>query len=370
MKSRNAQSMAEEMTLFSLSDVRCLSNMLMPSFSQSQRHHRSRSHLPFMFTLALLSAIALTACCLPALAAPTSRLPPEAGRDQELFDGHRALRELHRLVRRGNRYYGALRREEIIQLFESRLRAYGAETVRQRFEAEERQSGIRYTLTNIIGRITPPRPQRIVLGTHWDTRLWAEEEPDPTRRAEPIPGANDGTSGIVVLFELARVLKRAPLRHIGVDIALFDGEEFGRPRSRDYCVGSKHMAAELSSLYARPPRAVIVIDMVGDKDLSFPAERSSLTHAPRLEALVRRAGRAVGARAFDTTARGPWITDDQTPFQRLGIPSILLIDYEYPFWHTQQDTPDRCSAESLAQTGQALLATLRMLDRSASRARP
>ncbi|MEE2643463.1 MAG: M28 family peptidase [Myxococcota bacterium] len=312
------------------------------------------------FSLQLFSSQAVAQPISGSAAAELSLLDQ---RDRKAFDGSRALRHLQRLVRKGNRYYGAPEREAVIALLTEGLQKCGAAEVKaQRFFVTERMSGQRYQLANLIARVNPEREERILLGTHWDTRLWAEEEQNPSQRTTPIPGANDGTSGVVVLFELLRALRSNPLRKIGVDVALFDGEEFGRPGSHDYCMGSKYMAKNLSVLYQRPPSAVIVIDMVGDKDLSFPAERSSLMRAPSLEALVRRAGLSVGSRAFQTRKRGPWITDDHSPFQALGIPAILLIDYDYPFWHTQRDTPSQCSSESLAQTGRALLAALRRID--------
>jgi Zn-dependent M28 family amino/carboxypeptidase len=163
------------------------------------------------------------------------------------------------------------------------------------------------------------------------------------------------------------------LANIGVDIVFFDGEEFGRPGSQDYCAGSKYFAAHLSSSYPEsPPVAVIILDMVGDADLSFPPERSSAVKARALTSLIWSEGVRLGLPAFINglgRELGPkpppisrWIVDDHSPFQALNIPATLIIDLDYPYWHTHQDTLDKVSASSLKQTGDVLVASLRKLD--------
>ena len=286
--------------------------------------------------------------------------------------GSRALDDLKRYAARGHRYYGAPEREQVIAELSSALTGGegGVRLITQRFEVTERLSGARYTLTNIIARLWPERPRRVLLGTHWDTRLWAEEDADEARRGAPIVGANDGTSGLAVLFELSRLLRARPLSSLGVDLVLFDGEELGRPGSDDYCAGSRHLAARLSELYAPPleaaPVAVVVLDMVGDSALTLPPERSSLQTSRALTQLVWQEASRQGARAFVADRLGPWIIDDHSPFQALKIPSILLIDYDYSPWHTHSDTPERCSAESLQQVGATVWGSLTRLDATLS----
>lgn len=289
------------------------------------------------------------------------------------FDGLRALRDLQALIHLGHRYYGAPRREEAIKTLVTLLSQSGAEVSKQSFSQLEKKSGVTYTLTNMIARFAPERPIRVVLGSHWDTRLWAEEDADPARRHQPITGANDGSSGLAVLIELGRQLKSQHLSHIGVDIVFFDGEEFGRPGSHDYCAGSRYFVEHLSSYFpVKKPTAVIVIDMVGDRDLSFPPEKSSIVKARALTSLIWREGVRLNASAFVRglgrgagSQRPPvsrWIVDDHTPFQDRGIPATLIIDLDYKHWHTHQDTLDKVSADSLKQTGDVLLATLKRID--------
>ncbi len=299
-----------------------------------------------------------------------------------IFDAQRAFTELTELVDRGQRYYGAPQREEIIHWMSQRLSAAKLEVKEQRFTVTEPQSKVKYLLTNIVARFHPDRTQRIIIGSHWDTRLWAEEDHDLKKRNLPITGANDGSSGVAVLFEIGRQLSHLGLNHIGVDLILFDGEEFGRPRSDNYCVGSKFLANHLQDLYPHAlPVGVIVIDMVGDRDLSFPPELSSAKHARALTQLVWREGVKLKLPAFisglggenhqgakSRRPRSQWIIDDHSPFQELKIPATLLIDLDYPHWHTHQDTIDKVSPESLRQAGLALLASLKRLDHIASRA--
>jgi hypothetical protein len=285
------------------------------------------------------------------------------------FSGARAFQDLTRYVELGHRYYGAPQREVVIKTLREALSAtLGGQapvlTALDRFKEREQGSGETYELTNIIARLHPERPLRVLLGTHWDTRLWAEEDPSPEAQNQPITGANDGTSGLAVLLELSRLAQRAPLEHIGVDVVFFDGEEFGRPKSDAYCKGSRRFAAQLSRWYPNPQRllAVFVLDMVGDADLSLPPERSSATRARSLTQLVWSVARSHGAEAFVSDKLGPWIIDDHTPFQELNIPSLLLIDYDYPHWHTQRDTLDKCSPQSLEQVGRVMWSTLKQLD--------
>jgi Zn-dependent M28 family amino/carboxypeptidase len=277
------------------------------------------------------------------------------------FQGTQAFSFLQKYVHKGHRYYGAPLRSQVIQSLKIDLSQTGFEVSSHQFPVVEAQSKKKYTLTNIIGRFNPQNPQRVILATHWDTRLWAEEDADSTKHDQPITGANDGTSGLAVLLEMARVISKnqADFEHIGIDIIFFDGEEFGRPKSDQYCKGSRFFVKNLAAFYPQaPPQAVIVIDMVGDRDLTFPPERSSFTHAPQLTKRVWKEAYRLKAPAFKVNQMGPWIVDDHTPFQEIKIPALLLIDYQYPHWHTHQDTLDRCSPDSLHQVGQVLLSSL------------
>ena len=276
------------------------------------------------------------------------------------FDGERALRHVARMLEVGQRHYGAPRRDAAIGQLTRALESRVDRVELQKLEARETGSGRDYELTNIIGRRNPDASPRLLLGSHYDTRLWAELDPEASKRTQPIPGANDGTSGVAVLFELLRVIEGTPdLRDLGIDIVLFDGEEFGRPGSDDYCKGSIHFVERLERFYpATPPAAVIIIDMVGDRELRIPRERSSNATLSRwLNDEIWRAGDRVAPGTFSDAIFGP-IGDDQSAFQLRGIPAVLVIDLEYPYWHTHQDTLDKVSASSLQAVGRTLVSAL------------
>jgi glutaminyl-peptide cyclotransferase len=271
------------------------------------------------------------------------------------FSGEQAFSTL-RSVLELPRHYGAPERAKTIASLEKRLAASTDSVVKQSFEVTESASGVRYSLTNLIGRQHPEAKRRVLVGSHWDSRLWAEQDPDPSRREKPIAGANDGGSGVAVLLELAPLTR--DFRSIGIDYVLFDGEEFGRPRSSEYCQGSRYLASHLAEVYPNgPPSAVLVLDMVGDADQEFFYEISSFRSAPSLVREVWGAAKSLGFKQFREAPRFQ-ITDDHSPFLELGIPAMLLIDYDYPHWHTHADTIDKVSADSLGRVGAVLLDVL------------
>ena len=282
---------------------------------------------------------------------PRAASPPPTG-----FDAARAFTKLEQLVEQGHRYYGAPGRGAALDRLESELRAVSDGVEREDFDVVEPVSGQTYTLTNLTARLWPEAQPRIVLGSHFDTRLWAEEDPDPARRAEPIPGANDGSSGVAVLLEVARVLRSRPAAPaLGIDLVLFDGEEFGRPGRGGYCKGSEAWAAGARRRYPGAlPAAGVVLDMVCDKDLTFKREPLSDRMARPLADRLWAKGAARRPDVFLDT-RWPGINDDHMPLQRVGIPAILVIDFDYPAWHTHADTLDQCAPESLAAIGDALI---------------
>ncbi|MGH2626270.1 MAG: M28 family peptidase, partial [Anaerolineales bacterium] len=202
-------------------------------------------------------------------------------------------------------------------------------------------------LTNLVARRGTDTSGLVILGAHFDTRPIADRDPDdPTR---PVPGANDGASGVAVLLELARVLaQREPDR--AVWLVFFDAEDSGNIAGWDWVVGSRRF---VSTLEARPEAAVIV-DMVGDADLQLYWERGS---DPYLAAEIWRVGENLGHAAFIPEPRHA-LLDDHTPFLEAGIPAVDIIDFDYPYWHTTEDTLDKISAASLEQVGRTLLAWL------------
>jgi len=209
-------------------------------------------------------------------------------------------------------------------------------------------------MTNLIGWIAPKNPKRYLVCAHWDTRPRADHDPDPARRREPILGANDGASGVAVLLEVAAILKKFP-PPVGVDIVLFDGEDGGEDGSLDdWLLGSRELARRW--LEYRPELGILV-DMVGDKDLHLPEEGISAQAAPWLVNRVWDAAARIGEPAFERRV-GQRVFDDHLPLIEAGWPVIDIIDFEYPYWHTHADTPDKCSAESLAAVMRVLIALI------------
>ena len=207
-------------------------------------------------------------------------------------------------------------------------------------------------MMNARARFRPADTRRILIGAHWDTRPWADRDPDSTRRNQPILGANDGGSGVAVLLELAdRMKRRAP--SIGVDLVLFDGEDLGTETNPSgFFRGSKRYlewkAAE------PPPLFVIVIDMVGARGASFHYEGHSYDRASNIVLLVWGRARELGMRSFRNGVKSS-IADDHIPFLEAGIPAIDIIDLAFPQWHTHKDDLSVVDPATLESVGRVLL---------------
>ena len=210
-----------------------------------------------------------------------------------------------------------------------------------------------FRLTNIIGVINPESPRRVMLGAHWDTRINADEDPDPKRRTDPVPGANDGASGVAVLLELARAFAEDP-PSVGIVFVLFDGEDQGRIGGMEFRLGSEHLARQSSLRYAYG----IVVDMIGDADLNVLHEGNSVLDAPELVGRIWDIAADPGIEAF-IPGLGHTVNDDHKPFLERGLPTVLIIDFDYDVWHTVADTPEHCSPESLGAVGRVLEALIR-----------
>ncbi|WP_420454051.1 M28 family peptidase [Rubrivirga sp.] len=242
-----------------------------------------------------------------------------------------------------------------------RLGVYADRVVEQQIEVPDPSDTTRsFRGTNIIASWQPDSRRRILLAAHWDSRPFADNDPDPARRGEPVLGANDGASGVAVLLEIARLLDAHPLeRPVGVDVILFDLEDLGTvdPAVPEAQRVPFAMGSEMFVLHNPGYRPVwgVLLDMVGDRDLRIPREGFSVQYAPEVVERVWASARRVGATAF-VDQDGPPIQDDHVPFLREGIPVVGLIQTPFPdTWHTTADTPDRVSAESLGQVGRVLV---------------
>ena len=227
----------------------------------------------------------------------------------------------------------------------------------QEFTYQEKKNRTRHNLQNVIARFNVESEFQTVISCHWDTRPWADAEEDRKDRNTPIIGANDGASGVAVLLELARIMGETP-PPIGVNLVFFDGEDKGIPGENEtYCQGSRYFAKNLP---IPKPNEAINLDMVGDKQLHLPVEKYSLEFHPQLVRYLWRRADEMGLDAFDITPQHASYDDHVPLYQIAGIPSIDLIDFKYPnpyanFWHTLDDLPENCSAESLGQVGRLMV---------------
>ena len=203
----------------------------------------------------------------------------------------------------------------------------------------------------------------LLIGSHFDTRPIADNDPDPALRDKPIPGANDGASGTAILLYLARALSGGigmePLKRYDRDIylVLFNAEDIGNIDGNDFASGAEYFAA--NPVPGRPGE-VIVLDMVGGKDMVFDVD-SHIGGFPESLELTKRIfslGRSFAPRAFSLKKSEPfkYIISDHAPFMVRGIPSCILIDIDYPEWHTHADLPQALSGVSLSSIFNLLLA--------------
>ncbi|MGE5124569.1 MAG: M28 family peptidase, partial [Acidobacteriaceae bacterium] len=254
------------------------------------------------------------------------------------FDGQRAYEAVKYQVELGPRVTGSQAHEDAVAWIISRLRKKGWETDVQ----ETSLSGI--PIQNIVAKRGEGRPW-IILASHYDSRLHADLDPVLANRSEAVLGANDGASSVAVLLELGRVLPSRPDKQIW--LVFFDAEDNAKIDGYETALGSQYFVSQLTT----KPDYVVVLDMVGDKDLNLYMERNS---DPQMNEEIWAIAAASGQAQFIPAYKHRMI-DDHIPFIEAGIRAIDIIDFDYPFWHTTQDTLDKISAESLQVVGDTIL---------------
>ncbi|MBT4713248.1 MAG: M28 family peptidase [Candidatus Marinimicrobia bacterium] len=276
---------------------------------------------------------------------------------QSGFDAERAFDDLQAQCDLGPRNPNSEGAQAAIQLYTSILKPLADTLHLQDFQLADPYSSEMLNLTNIVARFQPQITQRIILCAHWDTRPRAEY--DLSEPEKPMIGANDGASGVAILLEIARQLQANPVNP-GIDIILFDGEDYGEPRDlQHYLLGSRYY---VDHPYLPMAQRVILLDMVGDAELTIKVDPVSYRSAPRLVEEIWALANDIGYDQFQLVA-GASMYDDHVPFIEKGIQAIDIIDFEYPgpnnaYWHTHDDSPDKCSAESLEAVGNTLLSWL------------
>lgn len=262
-------------------------------------------------------------------------------------DGVRALERVKHQVSLGPRIVGTPGNVACRDWIAAEATRLGGRVELQSFS--DTVAGRAIPLVNVIARFGPTSGRRIALYAHYDTRPWSDSSHDPAEHDTPVPGANDGGSGVAVLLEIAELMKKQPPK-VGVDLVFFDGEDLGRPTEPDeYCRGSLGYARRLPPRGdATRPIAGFLFDMVGDRDLGIWDEGNSAVRATNLVELVHEAARATGAKHIHEGIKYTLI-DDHVPLLDAGLPTVDLIDFDYPAWHTPRDLPDQVSAESLAE---------------------
>ncbi len=260
------------------------------------------------------------------------------------FSGEKAFAHVQRLVDFGPRPAGSKAVEKSRDYIEDQLRRSGWQVTRQAFSDDSPQGKIQFV--NLIAQFSGEKKAAspsFLLCSHYDTKMF-----DAIR----FVGANDGGSSTGLLLELARVIGQHPNLARKVELVFFDGEEaFVRFSETDGLYGSRYFAKQLQSDGAKQFRAGILFDMVGDRslDITLPADSP-----PEMARDIFAAAEALKSRGYFTYLdRG--MTDDHTPLNAIGIPMIDIIDFDFPWWHTADDTIDKISAQSLQIVGSVAL---------------
>lgn len=248
----------------------------------------------------------------------------------------------------------------------SKFKSYGLEVKTQKADLKG-IDGELFHSTNIMASYNPKATTRILICAHWDSRPWADNDPDSTKHNEPVMAANDGASGVAVMLELARTTSKDKKlnKDIGIDFVCFDAEDSGKDGDDDsWALGAQYFASHqpegLSWSYG------ILLDMVGGEGAQFYQEQMSMQFAPDIVTKVWNAAAAAGYSAYFPTESGGAVTDDHIPLNKAGIPTVDIIPFYRdlpdnsfgPTWHTTSDTMDHIDKNTLKAVGQTVIQVL------------
>jgi hypothetical protein len=323
---------------------------------------KRRARLGWLPALGALSTSCALACALWACTSACGGSAPAAQVDVERFDAARAWKLLEEQVAIGPRPAGSEASERTRALIERELTAAGLQPQRETFTAQTPNGAV--AMANVWAELAAagPRPAEaplVLLASHYDTK----------NVSFPFVGANDSASSTAVLLEIARVLASGAPREVGYRFVFFDGEEAVRAywEDPDNCYGSRHHVAELRRKgELERVRALVLLDMVGDRELRLTRDSYS---GSRLVDIFFGAAREHGL-GKHVDGRTLAVKDDHQPFLAAGVDSIDLIDFDYgpdnSWWHSAEDTLDKCSQESLSIVGRIVLLGLGGLERFAA----
>ena len=275
------------------------------------------------------------------------------GQSPTAFDSSRAWEHLRQQVAIGPRPSGSAGNVKNRDYIKAQMAALGIKTAEQPFEGATPLGPVK--MVNIIATIPGKSPERIVLGSHFDTKLFRDIR---------FVGASDGASSTAALIELARVLKARKELPFTYELLFLDGEEaVVEWQGTDNTYGSRfYVEAARKSGSLKPLRAFILLDMIGDRDLTIRRESNSTRW---LTDIVWATARKAGHSQFmdeETT-----IEDDHIPFVKAGVPSLDIIDLDYPHWHEASDTLDNVAARSLQIVGDVVVAALPQIEQRLQR---
>jgi Zn-dependent M28 family amino/carboxypeptidase len=259
-----------------------------------------------------------------------------------VFSGESAYQMVLDQMNFGPRTPGSLAHQFTQQYIQDKLVTYGWKVEVQNVEFGGHQVNNIIARRGTSGLIT-------LLGAHYDTRLYATEDSEESARNSPVPGANDGASGVAVLLELARTLP--VLEDQRVWLVFFDVEDQGRIEGWEWIIGSRAFVQNLTE----QPNRVVILDMIGDANLQIYREKGS---DPLLTDAIWNTAAQLGYQDTFVNEEKYSILDDHIPFIEAGIPAVDIIDFDYPYWHTLEDTADKVSSHSLEIIGLTIIAWL------------
>ncbi len=255
------------------------------------------------------------------------------------FSGDSALQFAQTQIDFGPRTPGSTAHQQTVDWIQSKLKEFGWDT-----EIQSEQIPVTL-IQNIIGKREGNNGPVIMIAAHYDLRLFADQDADSVKKLLPVPGANDGASGVAVLLELARVLPQNLDKNIW--LVFFDAEDQGRIDNWDWILGSTSLANNLD----KQPDQLILLDMIGDKNLNVFYEKNSDN---QLREEIWQVASQLGFEENFIQQEKFSMLDDHIPFVKKGVKAVDIIDFDYPYWHTSQDTLDNISADSLYKVGTTL----------------